>query len=425
MSHDPTFWLLARASGLTAYVAADARRARRADGQDARAGPGRARGERRRRAPLPDDARAGRAGDPRRTLVLDTTVKITPLALLVPGLSPYRPLPVGAGRARRRADGARDPLVPRPPPDRAAHLARAALRHVPRSSCSATAHGLLAGTDSSAPWAFGLYLGAVGAVAAATAWRALTVVPRPDRKEQPHDHVPHHRRPLAVQRIRHLHRARPRDLRARPRAASRPCASARATTRPCSTWPRPARWARSRSSPRRRHDASSPSGALEGCEGRVVMIQPRRVAIVGAGLAGSRCAETLRGEGFEGEIVLLGESRTRRTSGPRSRRSCSPAHAATSRSGRSTTGRARHRPPARHAASNGSTTLRGRRGRDRHRRARAPRSPASRASTSCARSTTPSRSASTSRPGGRLVVIGAGLRRRGGRLDRARRSAST
>jgi hypothetical protein len=36
-----------------------------------------------------------------------------------------------------------------------------------------TAHGLLAGSDSSQPWAFGLYLGAIGAVAFATAYRAL------------------------------------------------------------------------------------------------------------------------------------------------------------------------------------------------------------------------------------------------------------
>jgi NADPH-dependent 2,4-dienoyl-CoA reductase/sulfur reductase-like enzyme len=33
----------------------------------------------------------------------------------------------------------------------------------------------------------------------------------------------------------------------------------------------------------------------------------RTVVIVGAGLAGSRCAETLRAEGFEGRIVLVGE----------------------------------------------------------------------------------------------------------------------
>ena len=34
---------------------------------------------------------------------------------------------------------------------------------------------------------------------------------------------------------------------------------------------------------------------------------PRRVLIVGAGLAGSRCAESLRAEGFDGGIVLIGD----------------------------------------------------------------------------------------------------------------------
>ena len=33
----------------------------------------------------------------------------------------------------------------------------------------------------------------------------------------------------------------------------------------------------------------------------------RRVVIVGAGLAGSRCAQTLRAEGFDGPIALVGE----------------------------------------------------------------------------------------------------------------------
>jgi 3-phenylpropionate/trans-cinnamate dioxygenase ferredoxin reductase component len=35
----------------------------------------------------------------------------------------------------------------------------------------------------------------------------------------------------------------------------------------------------------------------------------RTVVIIGAGLAGSRCAETLRAEGFDGRIVLVGEER--------------------------------------------------------------------------------------------------------------------
>ena len=47
-------------------------------------------------------------------------------------------------------------------------LAPAALGDVRRVRL-ATVHGLAAGTDSSQPWAFGLYLGAVGAVAFATA----------------------------------------------------------------------------------------------------------------------------------------------------------------------------------------------------------------------------------------------------------------
>jgi sulfoxide reductase heme-binding subunit YedZ len=38
---------------------------------------------------------------------------------------------------------------------------------------AATAHGIAAGTDSAQPWALSVYLGAIGAVAAAAAWRAL------------------------------------------------------------------------------------------------------------------------------------------------------------------------------------------------------------------------------------------------------------
>jgi 3-phenylpropionate/trans-cinnamate dioxygenase ferredoxin reductase component len=37
------------------------------------------------------------------------------------------------------------------------------------------------------------------------------------------------------------------------------------------------------------------------------MTAPRSILIVGAGLAGSRCAEMLRAEGFEGSIVLVGD----------------------------------------------------------------------------------------------------------------------
>ena len=34
---------------------------------------------------------------------------------------------------------------------------------------------------------------------------------------------------------------------------------------------------------------------------------PRSVVVVGAGLAGCRCAETLRAEGYEGRLTLIGD----------------------------------------------------------------------------------------------------------------------
>ena len=49
----------------------------------------------------------------------------------------------------------------------------------------AAVHGVLTGTDSGEPWALGLYLGAVGAVAAATAWRALVPPARPQPRPRP------------------------------------------------------------------------------------------------------------------------------------------------------------------------------------------------------------------------------------------------
>ena len=38
---------------------------------------------------------------------------------------------------------------------------------------AATVHGIAAGTDTTQPWAFSLYLSAIALVVAATAWRAL------------------------------------------------------------------------------------------------------------------------------------------------------------------------------------------------------------------------------------------------------------
>jgi hypothetical protein len=169
--HDPTFWLLARAAGLTAYVlltssvlaglvlkSRPTRRLRAASVADvhktlALAGLG----------ALVLHAAA---------LVLDSTVKVTPAALVVPGVVPYRPIAVAIGVVAgwlfaavtasfwaRKWIGART--------WRRLHWLTYGL------FAFATLHGITAGSDTAQPWARDLYLGALGAVAAATAWRAL------------------------------------------------------------------------------------------------------------------------------------------------------------------------------------------------------------------------------------------------------------
>lgn len=107
------------------------------------------------------------------TLMLDATVHLGPAALLVPGLSPYRPIATGAGVlaaelmllvyvsfSLRRRIGTRN--------WRRLHWATYAVFAL------ATLHGLAAGTDTAQPWTFSLYVTAIALVVAATAWRALT-----------------------------------------------------------------------------------------------------------------------------------------------------------------------------------------------------------------------------------------------------------
>lgn len=172
MNTDPTFWLLARAGGLSAYVLLTCSVLA---GLTLKSRPfGRA-------------LRAGAVTDVHRflallglgmlalhglALALDHTVHMPVAALVVPGLSPYRPLAVALGVLAcelmalvvvsfplRRRIGMRN--------WRRLHWATYLLFLL------ATVHGLAAGTDSAQPWAHGLYLGAVGAVVFATAWRAL------------------------------------------------------------------------------------------------------------------------------------------------------------------------------------------------------------------------------------------------------------
>ena len=175
--HDPTFWLLARAAGLAAFALLTL---------SVLAGLTlRSRPSSRLRAPVVAEvhktlAVTGLAALALHgaALVLDSTVKVTPIALMVPGVVGYRPAAVAGGVVGgwlfvtvvvsfwlRRRIGVRA--------WRRLHWLTYALFVV------ATYHGLAAGTDARRPWAAALYLAAVGLVAAATTWRALV---SPSRK---------------------------------------------------------------------------------------------------------------------------------------------------------------------------------------------------------------------------------------------------
>ncbi len=198
MKTDPTFWLLARASGLTAYVLLTGSVLA---GLVVKSRPfGRA-------------VKTASATDVHRflallglgmlvlhgvALTLDKTVHMSLAALVVPGLSH---VPARLGRLRRARRGARRP-------DRRVVLAAPAHR---RSRTGAgftgltylvflmgTVHGLKAGTDSSQPWAFALYVSAVGAVTFATAWRVLTRPSRPVTARTGGTHVQDRDRAVAL-----------------------------------------------------------------------------------------------------------------------------------------------------------------------------------------------------------------------------------
>jgi methionine sulfoxide reductase heme-binding subunit len=174
VTHDPTFWLLARAAGLAAYAMLTASVLA---GLVLKSRPS----SRLRPANVLEVHRTlalaglGAIALHGAALVLDSTVKVTPLALLVPGLVGYRPVAVALGvvgawlfalvavsfRLRKRIGM---------PMWRRLHRLTFALFAL------ATAHGLLAGTDTAR--LHGVYLGAVGAVAGATAWRVLTTPKR-------------------------------------------------------------------------------------------------------------------------------------------------------------------------------------------------------------------------------------------------------
>lgn len=106
-------------------------------------------------------------------LLFDSTIDVSPLALVVPGLVPYRPVWTGVGvlaaelallihlsfRFRSRIGV---------PVWRRLHFLTYAV------FAAGAVHGIAAGTDSGTTWAIAVYGGAVGAVAGLTGWRAVT-----------------------------------------------------------------------------------------------------------------------------------------------------------------------------------------------------------------------------------------------------------
>jgi sulfoxide reductase heme-binding subunit YedZ len=169
---DPTFWLLARSSGLLAYALLTASVLA---GLVVKARPlGRSVSP----AAVVDVHRflallgLGALALHGAALVLDDAVDIGLAALLVPGAAPYRPLATALGVL------AAELMV-------LVYLSFSLRRRIGAKAwrglhwltylifALATVHGLAAGSDSGRMWALALYGAAVGAVLAAYAWRLL------------------------------------------------------------------------------------------------------------------------------------------------------------------------------------------------------------------------------------------------------------
>ena len=170
MKHDPTFWILARATGIVAYgvLAATIVAGLVLKGRPVRSLRPAAVMDLHKFLSLLGLMAVGLHGA---TLFLDETIDIPLTGFLVPGLVLYRPLWTGVGvlaaelmliihlsfRWRQRI-GVRV--------WRRLHFATYAV------FAGATLHGLLAGTDSSRTLMLGAYAATVGLVLALTGWRA-------------------------------------------------------------------------------------------------------------------------------------------------------------------------------------------------------------------------------------------------------------
>jgi sulfoxide reductase heme-binding subunit YedZ len=174
MKTDPTFWLLARAAGLTSYALLTGSAL---FGLILRSRPF----GKRVKAPTMLDVHRLTAllaltalAVHGIALTFDKTIHIDLLGLFVPGRIPYRHLWVGVGVVTaeltaivvvsfwvRKKIGMKN--------WRRLHWTTYGL------FAGATAHGLLSGSDSNQQWAQLIYLAAIGSVVLATTWRFLTV----------------------------------------------------------------------------------------------------------------------------------------------------------------------------------------------------------------------------------------------------------
>lgn len=172
MKGDPSIWVLARASGLTAYGLLTA---------SVLAGltvKGRPFGKLLRPASVTDIhgflalLALGAVAAHGVALVADTVVTITPMALFVPGVIAYRPIWTSCGVVTAELM-----LVVYVSFSVRRWIGTAAWRRLHYMTyllfAGATAHGLMSGTDTHNAWALKLYAGSIGLVAAATTWRVL------------------------------------------------------------------------------------------------------------------------------------------------------------------------------------------------------------------------------------------------------------
>lgn len=175
---DPTFWIEARATGLVAYLAvtcsvlAGLVLKSRPFGSSPK--PALVLDLHKFLAGLALAATAVHGA----VLTLDRVVHITPAALVVPGLVPYRPLWTGVGVV-----AAELMLLVYVSFSQRKRIGVAAWRRLHWSTygvfAALTVHGVMSGTDTSRSWVQAVYVGAIGAVVVATAWRVLVGPPRP------------------------------------------------------------------------------------------------------------------------------------------------------------------------------------------------------------------------------------------------------